>query len=182
MAANQRPWPREWLMTDERMGDRLWEAVDRCRSARGSCSAITLADETAARSAHGAARARRRARAGPGGRRRRRWHAGWARVDPQSGWPTGPAAARAPSFMMKSAGARERRVAASFVSPVAGHPLASGPTGALGSIARRIVAACPAPAIALGGMNEPRFAALDQADGFPRMGGNRRLARRRVRT
>lgn len=29
MAANQPPWPREWLMTDERMGDRLWEAVDR---------------------------------------------------------------------------------------------------------------------------------------------------------
>ena len=28
MAANQPPWPREWLMTDERMGDRLWEAID----------------------------------------------------------------------------------------------------------------------------------------------------------
>lgn len=29
MAANQPPWPREWLMTDERIGDRLWEAIDR---------------------------------------------------------------------------------------------------------------------------------------------------------
>lgn len=29
MTANQPPWPREWLMTDERMGDRLWEAVER---------------------------------------------------------------------------------------------------------------------------------------------------------
>ena len=28
MAANQPPWPREWLMTDERMGDRLWQAID----------------------------------------------------------------------------------------------------------------------------------------------------------
>ena len=28
MAANQPPWPREWLMTDERIGDRLWEAID----------------------------------------------------------------------------------------------------------------------------------------------------------
>ena len=28
MAANQSPWPREWLMTDERIGDRLWEAID----------------------------------------------------------------------------------------------------------------------------------------------------------
>jgi thiamine-phosphate pyrophosphorylase len=29
MAANQPQWPREWLMTDERIGERLWEAVDR---------------------------------------------------------------------------------------------------------------------------------------------------------
>jgi thiamine-phosphate pyrophosphorylase len=28
MTANQPPWPREWLMTDERIGDRLWEAID----------------------------------------------------------------------------------------------------------------------------------------------------------
>lgn len=29
MTARQRPLPRAWLMTDERMGDRLWEAIDR---------------------------------------------------------------------------------------------------------------------------------------------------------
>lgn len=28
MIANQPPWPREWLMTDERLGDRLWQAMD----------------------------------------------------------------------------------------------------------------------------------------------------------
>lgn len=28
MAANQPPWPREWLMTDERLDERLWEAVE----------------------------------------------------------------------------------------------------------------------------------------------------------
>jgi thiamine-phosphate pyrophosphorylase len=28
MAANQPPWPHEWLMTDERLGNRLWEAVE----------------------------------------------------------------------------------------------------------------------------------------------------------
>lgn len=28
MAANQPQWPREWLMTDERLGDRLWQAID----------------------------------------------------------------------------------------------------------------------------------------------------------
>ena len=29
MTARQRDWPRAWLMTDERMGDRLWTAIDR---------------------------------------------------------------------------------------------------------------------------------------------------------
>ena len=29
MTARQKDWPREWLMTDERMGDRLWTAIDR---------------------------------------------------------------------------------------------------------------------------------------------------------
>lgn len=28
MVANQPPWPREWLITDERIGDRLWAAID----------------------------------------------------------------------------------------------------------------------------------------------------------
>ena len=27
MEARQTPWPRAWLMTDERLGDRLWEAL-----------------------------------------------------------------------------------------------------------------------------------------------------------
>ena len=29
MTSRQRPWPRAWLMTDERMGERLWTAIDR---------------------------------------------------------------------------------------------------------------------------------------------------------
>lgn len=29
MTARQRPLPRAWLMTDERMGEHLWEAIDR---------------------------------------------------------------------------------------------------------------------------------------------------------
>jgi len=35
MAANQPPWPRDWLMTDERMGDRLWDAIARVPSGTG---------------------------------------------------------------------------------------------------------------------------------------------------
>lgn len=29
MQARQRPWPRVWLMTDERLGDGLWDAIGR---------------------------------------------------------------------------------------------------------------------------------------------------------
>jgi thiamine-phosphate pyrophosphorylase len=35
MAANQPPWPRDWLMTDERMGDRLWQAIERVPAETG---------------------------------------------------------------------------------------------------------------------------------------------------
>lgn len=35
MSRSQRAWPREWLMTDERMGDQLWEAIQRLQHARG---------------------------------------------------------------------------------------------------------------------------------------------------
>lgn len=35
MAASQPQWPRDWLMTDERMGDRLWEAIGRVPPGEG---------------------------------------------------------------------------------------------------------------------------------------------------
>jgi thiamine-phosphate pyrophosphorylase len=35
MAVNQSPWPRDWLMTDERMGERLWDAIGRVPAGTG---------------------------------------------------------------------------------------------------------------------------------------------------
>jgi thiamine-phosphate pyrophosphorylase len=35
MATNQPLWPRDWLMTDERMGERLWEAIGRVSAESG---------------------------------------------------------------------------------------------------------------------------------------------------
>lgn len=35
MRANQPPWPRDWLMTDERMGERLWDAIGRLPAGTG---------------------------------------------------------------------------------------------------------------------------------------------------
>lgn len=35
MAVNQSLWPRDWLMTDERMGERLWDAIGRVPTGTG---------------------------------------------------------------------------------------------------------------------------------------------------
>lgn len=35
MAVNQPPWPRDWLMTDERMGERMWDAIGRVPAGTG---------------------------------------------------------------------------------------------------------------------------------------------------
>ena len=35
MTARQTAWPREWLMTDERMSEQLWAAIDRLQSGHG---------------------------------------------------------------------------------------------------------------------------------------------------
>ena len=35
MNSRQTDWPRHWLMTDVRMGERLWDAIDRLEHARG---------------------------------------------------------------------------------------------------------------------------------------------------
>ena len=35
MASRQTDWPRQWLMTDERMGEGLWDAIERLDHARG---------------------------------------------------------------------------------------------------------------------------------------------------
>ena len=39
MEARQQSWPRIWLMTDERMGDSLWDAVARLPDGAGIASA-----------------------------------------------------------------------------------------------------------------------------------------------
>ena len=35
MSPSQTEWPRTWLMTDERLGDRLWSAIDRLPEGSG---------------------------------------------------------------------------------------------------------------------------------------------------
>lgn len=164
MASNQSLWPRHWLMTDERMGGLLWQAVDRLPAGDG---AIVLrhysltADE---RLDLGRLLAQRAAERGlllaVAGSETLADALDAALVHN----PAAPAQ-RSFSTSVHNAGeaiaAREEGAALIFVSPV--YPTRSHPGArSLGAAdAARLVQAAGCPAIALGGMNERRFATLD---------------------
>ena len=164
MTARQTAWPRTWLMTDERLGVRLWEAIDRLPSDSGivfrhyalaPAERLHLAAEVAS-----ICRARGFTLAVAG--------------DLDMAQAVGadlihnPADIEADIPFSKSVHSLEdaeatARIGASlvFVSPVfatRSHPGAP----ALGpDHAKRLAEAAGAPAIALGGMNARRFAELE---------------------
>lgn len=169
MTARQTGWPRCWLMTDERMGERLWEAIDRLpvgdggvvvrhyglpRDERGGLAervaavcrkrglALAVAEDVALAVSLGAELVHRPATQAPG-----------------------------LPFSLPVHSLDEARIARAegaslvFVSPI--HETRSHPEAApLGrKLARRIVKACGCPAIALGGMDARKFAVAER-DGF----------------
>jgi len=163
MTARQRPWPRQWLMTDERMGGHLWDAVARLPD---GCSGIVL-----------------RHHATPA-RERRALAVRLAEICAERGLTFGvavdaelaeavradfvhnPAVAIDGPFSMsvhdmaQALEARRRGADLIFVSPV--YATRSHPgTAALGPDAASVLAeAAGGLAIALGGMTAARFAAL----------------------
>jgi thiamine-phosphate pyrophosphorylase len=166
MDTRQQSWPRIWLMTDERMGNRLWEAVDRLPDGAGivfrhySLSADRR-DELATRMAE---TAKRRgltlAIAGDLGLAK----GAEARLVHN---PAGDAAGLAWSRSVHNLEEAEAAKGAAlvFVSPVfatASHP---GPRPLGPKLAAKIARAASAPAIALGGMDAQKFAQLER-EGF----------------
>ena len=168
MAANQPPWPREWLMTDERIGDRLWEAMRRlppgagvvfrhyatsvdertrlatavaelCRQ-HGLTLAVArdvdLAQRLGAQLVHNPAR-------DPGILPFSR--SAHSMDEARAGWVSGASL-----------------IFLSSLFPTRSHP---GAEALSREETRAIVAACPVPVIALGGMNRARFEGL-KGDGF----------------
>lgn len=162
MTANQPLWPQRWLMTDERLGDRLWRAVDRLPHGAG----IILRHYSlghADRLAHGlrlAERARERGLLlGVAGSRSLASELGAALIhnpDRPGDLP----------FSLAVHDEAEARIAAeagatlAFVAPV--FPTRSHPDRAALGIGRaaELAAMAGCPAIALGGVDESRFAAL----------------------
>ena len=167
MERRQQSWPRKWLMTDERMGGRLWTAVERLPKDAG----IVLRH-------HSLERTERARLAGEVSRIAREAGillavAADRELAEQVGAdlvhnPEKPAPGLPFSRSVHSAGeaheANQQGAVLVFVSPVfstRSHP-GRRPLGP--ELAQAIARAAEAPAIALGGMNEERFAALEGDD------------------
>jgi thiamine-phosphate pyrophosphorylase len=164
MTANQPPWPREWLMTDERIGDRLWEAIDALPDGRAGIvfrhySLIAGERARLARQVSDTCRNRKLVLA--------------IASDAELAAAVGAHLVHNPVGhpgdlpFSRSAHSAEEAIAASragasliFLSPIhqtRSHP---GRSAMGGQLAARIVADSPVPVIALGGMNRARFAEL----------------------
>jgi len=168
MESNQPSWPRRWLMTDERIGERLWLAIDRLPEAEGGIVfrhySLGAADRLRlGRKVAIAARERQLSLAVAGSARLAEQLAAdlLHNPDAESALPVSIAV----HDEEEAKSAHRQGAALAFIAPV--HPTSSHPGGralGLGQAAELAqMAACPA--IALGGMDEERFAAL--ANAFP---------------
>jgi thiamine-phosphate pyrophosphorylase len=168
MAANQPPWPREWLMTDERIGDRLWKAIDSLSQGAGVVFRhhATPRDERAVMANRVANACRERglvlAVAGDVGLARA---VEAALAHNPVGDPADLPASRSAHSVEEAEAGCDAGASLLFLSPIrvtrshpGGQPLPR-------RMARRILAACPIPVIALGGMNRARFEEL-KPDGY----------------
>ena len=164
MAANQPLWPWQWLMTDERLGDRLWEAVDRLPGGAGIIFRhYHLADSDRLALGEGlACRARERnltfGVAGSGQLAERLGAALLYNPDLPGALPWSMAVHNE----SEARAANEAGAALAFIAPVhatRSHP-GRPPLGAERAVELAALVGCPA--IALGGMDESRFLALRQ--------------------
>ena len=167
MNTRQTDWPRTWLMTDERLGDRLWEAVDHLPPNSGVVFRhySLSASERSSLAEQVAVVCRKRdftlAVAGDPSLARA------LGADLVHNPPTRVLdirVSRAVHSYDEAQGAEDASLV--FVSPVYGtrsHP-DSEPLGP--DLAQRLANAAGVPAIALGGMNARRFARLEGFHGW----------------
>ena len=169
MTARQRDWPRFWLMTDERMGERLWTAIGRMPIKHSGIvfRHYSLAQDvraTLARRIADICHRRSLVLAVAGNEDL----AVTARADLVHNPPEPPLHlpfSRSVHSIDEAEAARADGAAIIFVSPIfrtRSHPDAK-PIGR--PLARRIAEAAGVPAIALGGMDALKFPRL-QRDGF----------------
>ena len=168
MEANQPPWPREWLMTDERIGDRLWEAIGRLPVGAGIVFRhyATPQTERAALAAKVAEHCARRDLTLAVARDAELAAAlGAMLVHNPAGGSAELATSRSAHSLEEAQAACRAGAALLFVSPI--FPTRSHPGApSLGhDEAVRIAQACSVPAIALGGVSRANFEPL-RSGGF----------------
>ena len=166
MAANQPSWPRQWLMTDERIGEQVWEAIDRLPPGNGGIVFRHYSLNGEERAALGARIAKVAAE-----RQLVLAVAGSTLLADQLGAsllhnPDGPGNCPISCSVHHSgeaARANEVGAALAFVSPVHGTRSHPGAPSLGAAQAAMLARELNCPAIALGGMNEARFDELEQA-------------------
>jgi thiamine-phosphate pyrophosphorylase len=164
MNARQTEWPREWLMTDERMGEQLWAAMERLRP---STSGIVFRhyslapDEREALARRVAAISRERdISLAIAADAEMATALGAQLVHNPSKLPAGLPFSRSVHSVAEAEAARSEGASLVFISAVYAtnsHP-GRKPLGP--GLAARIAEAADVPAIALGGMDAQKFAAL----------------------
>ena len=169
MSARQTGWPHCWLMTDERMGERLWDAIDRLPIGDGGVVVRHYGLPGNERAALAGQIAKICARRGltlaVAGDVELAGGLGAALVHRPTVIPADLPFSRPVHRLTDAEAARKDGASLVFVSPVhetRSHPDAK-PLGR--KLARKIVQTCGCPAIALGGMDARKFAAAEK-DGF----------------
>ena len=166
MNARQTGWPRCWLMTDERMGDRLWEAIERLPIGDGGVVvrhySLTPLERAALAAGIAAICRKRGLTLAIAGNSALASELGAALVHrPDAATCALPFSLPVHSLEQAEA-ARAAGASLVFVSPVnktRSHPDARPLSR---KAARQIVAACGCPAIALGGMNTRNFPEVEK--------------------
>ena len=168
MAANQSPWPREWLMTDERIGERLWEAIDALPAGAGIVFRhYATPEDERARLAHNIAQLCR-ARSLVLAIARDVFLADSldaALVHNPIGDPSGLPISRSAHSLAEAQSASAAGASLIFLASI--FPTRSHPDRAPlpRAVTRQIIESCGVPVIALGGMNRARFDERE-IDGF----------------
>lgn len=165
MNPSQTVWPRTWLMTDERLGDRLWSAIDRLPDGSG----IVFRHYSLERDARAELAARVSSIC------RERGYALAVAADADLALAVGAGLIHKPALrrpglpfslpihsMAEAVEAAALGASLVFVSPVFATRSHPGQSALGAHVATRIAQAAQAPAIAVGGMDARKFAQLSE--------------------
>ena len=168
MSSRQREWPRQWLMTDERLGNRLWEAIERLPPGSGIVFRHYAMEQAERASLAAVVAHLSRTRGLTLAVAHDEELASSLEADlvhnPAQGATDRPFS-RSVHSLDEAKGARITGAALVFVSPVFVTRSHLGHTPLGIDLAKQIAGVGGAPAIALGGMNEGNFALL-KSEGF----------------